>query len=72
MSRSFLKNHSRTCLAAALAVWLTILTGCQTFSLSEEQFAQQQQGNYSQSAEAQSVELAGWLMQFFGPWLMGY
>ncbi len=43
--------------------------GCQTFNMTQEKFEQQQKGQYVQTPEAEAVEVSGWFLQFFGPWL---
>jgi hypothetical protein len=59
----------RICGMSFISLWFLAGTGCQTFSISEEKFAAQQLGVYKQTPEAQAVEVSGFLLQFFGPWL---
>jgi len=57
------------CGMSLISFWFLAGTGCQTFSMSEEKFAAQQQGIYKETPETHAVEVTGFLLQFFGPWL---
>ena len=46
-----------------------LASGCQTFNMSPEKFAEQQKGHYDCSPEARTVEAAGsllYVLQFLG------
>ena len=64
-----LSRTKASCGMAFVLLWLLAGTGCQTFSMTEEKFAAQQQGIYKETPGAQAVEVAGFLLQFVGPWL---
>ncbi len=54
-----------------LSVLLLIGTGCQTFNMSDEKFAREQNGRYDKNDTGTAVECLGWPMQFIGPLLSG-
>jgi hypothetical protein len=46
-----------------------LTSGCQTFNMTPEKFAEQQKGRYDCSPEARTVEVAGCLLYFLQPCL---
>ena len=50
---------------AFLAAMLT--SGCQTFNMSPEQFAEQQKGHYADTIEARGVEVFGTMLYILRP-----
>jgi hypothetical protein len=64
------QSARRQRLFVSVAFLLALLTsGCQTFNMTPEKFAQQQKGRYDCSPEARTVEVAGTLLYFMGPFL---
>ena len=53
--------------AVSLAAALT--SGCQTFNMTQEKFAEQQKGHYDCTPEAKTVEVAGCLLYVLYPLL---
>jgi hypothetical protein len=47
----------------------TLTSGCQTFNMSPEKFAEQQKGHYDCTPEARTVEVAGCLLYLLYPCL---
>ena len=57
--------HRRQRLFVSVVSLLAVLTsGCQTFNMTPEKFAEQQKGHYGCTAEAKTVEVAGSLLYF--------
>ena len=57
--------HRRQRLFVSVVSLLAVLTsGCQTFNMTPEKFAEQQKGHYDCSPEARTVEVAGTLLYF--------
>jgi len=46
-----------------------LTSGCQTFNMTPEKFSEQQKGRYDCSPESRTVEVAGTLLYFIGPFL---
>jgi hypothetical protein len=63
-----LQSARRQRLFVSVAFLTAVLTsGCQTFNMTPEKFAQQQKGRYDCSPEARTVEVAGSLLYFMHP-----
>ncbi len=57
--------HRRQRLFVSVVSLLAVLTsGCQTFNMTPEKFAEQQKGHYGCTPEAKTVEVAGSLLYF--------
>ena len=50
-----------------LSVALTMVTGCQTFNMSEARFAEEQAGVYKDNAAGTAVIVGGTLLDIFAP-----
>jgi hypothetical protein len=46
---------------------LLAASGCQTFTMSDEKFSQEQQGHYDENLGSCAVESGGTLLNFFAP-----
>jgi hypothetical protein len=54
---------------SAVSLSAVLVSGCQTFNMSPEKFAEQQKGHYDCTPEARTVEVAGCLVYFLHPLL---
>ena len=62
--------HGRQRLFVSLVSLAAVLTsGCQTFNMTQEKFAEQQKGHYDCTPEAKTVEVAGCLLYVLYPLL---
>jgi len=52
---------------SAVFISALLTSGCLTFNMSPEKFAEQQKGHYDDTPEARIVEVAGYLLDFLNP-----
>jgi len=64
-----MKATSRAMFLSVISLSAALASGCQTFNMSSEKFAEQQRGRYDCSPEARTVEVAGSLLYFMRPFL---
>jgi len=59
-----MKATKRAAFISVVSISAVLASGCQTFNMSSEKFAEQQKGHYDCSPEAKTVEVAGSLLYF--------
>src|SRR5439155_23918541 len=60
-------HRCRRLFLSVVSISAVLTSGCQTFNMSPEKFAEQQKGHYDDSPEARTVEVAGYLLYFLHP-----
>jgi len=62
-----MKATKRAGFLSVIFLSAVLASGCQTFNMSPEKFAEQQKGHYDDTPEARIVEVAGYLLDFLNP-----
>jgi len=62
-----MKVTKRAAFFSLVSLSAVLASGCQTFNMSSEKFAEQQKGHYDCTAEARTVEVAGCVLYFLRP-----
>ena len=62
-----MKATKRVAFLSVVSISAALASGCQTFNMSPEKFAEQQKGRYDDTPEARTVEIAGYLLYFLHP-----
>jgi hypothetical protein len=59
-----MKATKRAAFLSVVSISAALASGCQTFNMTPEKFAEQQKGHYDCTPEARTVEVAGNLLYF--------